>query len=63
MGNTLDGGADQTSIQGFLQVHLLHGLHGLPLSELHLDVSDVLGRVSTELLVGSLLFLGLVLDS
>ena len=63
MRNALDSGANQTGIQSLLQVHFLHGLHCLPLSELHLDISDVLGRVSTELLVGSLLLLGLVLDS
>ena len=62
MRNTPDSGANQTGVQSLLQVHFLHGLHGLPLGELHLDVSDVLGRVSTELFVGSLLFLGLILD-
>ena len=62
MRNTLDSGANQTGIQSLLQVHLLHRLHGLPLGELLLDSSDVLGRVSTELFVGSLLLLGLLLN-
>ena len=63
MRNSLDSGANQTGIQSLLQVHFLHGLHGLPLSELHLDISDVLGRVGAELFVGSLLLLGLIFDS
>ena len=62
MRNTLDSGANQTGVQGLLQVHFLHGLHDLPLSELQLDISDVLRRVSTELFVGSLLLLSLLLD-
>ena len=58
----LDGGSNQPGVQSLFQVHLLHRLHGLPLSQLRLDASDVLNRVSTELFVGSLLLLSLLLD-
>ena len=63
MRNTLDSRPNQPGVQGLLQVHFLHGLHDLPLSQLHLDISDVLRGVSTELFVGSLLLLGLIFDS
>ena len=61
--NAPDGGADQTSVQGLFKVHFLHGLHGLPLGQLRLDVRDVLDGVSTELFISCLLLLGLGVNS
>ena len=63
MWDTLDGGANQSSVQGLLKVHLLHRLHGLPLSELRLDLRDILDGVLTELFIRGFLLLGLGVNS
>ena len=40
MRNALDDGSHKTSIQSFLQIHLLHRLHCLPLSQFHFQLTN-----------------------
>lgn len=63
VGNASDGGANEASVQGLLQVHLLNRLHGLPLGQLALDALNPVVGVNTELLIGRLLLCSLLVNS
>ena len=63
MGDAGDDDPDEPRVKSLLKVHLLHGLHGLPLGQVRLEPGDLSFGLATELLVGSLLGDRLVIQS
>ena len=63
MGDAGDDSPDEPSVQSLLEVHVLDGLHGLPLGEVSSQAGDLGLGLSAELLVRGLLGDGLSVDS
>ena len=55
VGDAGDDGPDESGVEGLLEVHLLDGLHGLPLGEVGVQAGDLGLGIGDELLVSGLL--------
>ena len=63
VGDAGDDSPDEPGVQSLLEVHVLDGLHGLPLGEVNSQAGDLGLGLSAELLIRSLLGDGLGINS